>query len=149
MGITLDHTGDSEAAAELFDRVIESEKNGINALIYKNSIGGHEVVTAEQAIARSESGKPKPEKKKKVKTRKKPARGTFPRFIAGFLTGAALMGIACYPFLSDKLGIDDTTDKNSFSAKEYADLQQSFTALQSEYASLEEAKNKAESEKSG
>ncbi|MDD4493433.1 MAG: tetratricopeptide repeat protein [Eubacteriales bacterium] len=144
LGLSYAYTGEIEKATEIFDKVIESESNGINALIYKRSIVGVDPNYPVQLASSSDAEKIRQMKRK---NKKKKTRSGFLGIAMSFIFGVILMSIICYPYLSNQW----TPNSSPSSAKmvpedDYTELQESYNTLQADYEELNVEKKTVEQE---
>jgi tetratricopeptide (TPR) repeat protein len=163
LGLCYAYTGEKDKAADIFEQVIESERNGIRAYVYRKQFGGElpemlQSLISGQEIHEDKAGKTPskkadakriPVKKVQVSTEavlysdKKPSPGkSVLKFGIGFLTGVLIMFMAAYIYSSlyPSSGEDNTlTNENEIIALEEdkAMLQRELNNAESRYKELE------------
>lgn len=155
LGLCYAYAGESVKASEMFDKVIDSERNGAKALIYKKQLENGGEFSAKSFADKKKSkgkaeksdavmsaaGKPAADKSEKPKTTS--VGGPKPqviRYLLCFLAGAAVLLAICYPYIfgSKNTGNGSEEAQKALASleemqKDYSELQQKYTKLSNEY----------------
>ncbi|MDD4188670.1 MAG: tetratricopeptide repeat protein [Eubacteriales bacterium] len=134
LGLCYAEMGESDQASDLFDNVIESERNGAKALIYKKQLEGGAI---------DSHSMPENKKTRKKADKTDPVKSRLIRYLIFFLLGAAVILAICYPYVfGSRSAKNDSEEAQKALAsleemnREYNELQQKYTKLSSEYNEL-------------
>lgn len=145
LGLCYAYTGEKEKASRMFERVIELERNGIQAYVYRKQMGGT-IPEPLQAIISGEDI-PIAEKVKKAPTRKAldvrevkapPGKRNILKYGVGFLAGVLLMVIVnSSNVFPRKVNMPSTENGITALEEEKAALQRELNSVNSKYSELE------------
>lgn len=138
LGLCYADKGEFDRASEMFDKVMDSERNGANALVYKKQLesGGSLNINSAPENKKSRKNAEKADTPKSVESKTNKTGNTkspIIRYLICFLLGVAVILVVCYPYI---FGSKNTGNDSEEMHKDYSELQQKYTNLNNDYNEL-------------
>jgi tetratricopeptide (TPR) repeat protein len=144
LGICYCYINDQDKAAEMFERVVSLESNGVNAIRYLNNISpGRMTDSTAPGVKKEKEGLRKPQKGEKtrfslIKTLANPGKDGIVKYLVGFFAGALVVFV--FSLIFGPLGNQPqsapegtiapaTTAQSDNSSQKYAELNENYEKL--------------------